>query len=501
MVGNSSRQWVLRCGAVVLGCCIVGLLELSLRLGGFVASEDLTDPYVEFAGQRSLFEKDATAQFFQTATNRTNYFVRDRFPVVKTEGTFRIFCLGGSTVQGRPYSIETGFPKWLQLSLEARQPDRKWEVINCGGISYASYRLVPILRECLEHYEPDLIVLCTGQNEFLEGRTYSSLLNPRSIFVGAESWLGQWHLTRLMRQGIATIRKPATEIEINSVRPILSEEVDALLDYRGGLEAYERDTDWRAGVLRHFENNLRRMALLCRSQGVPLLLLSPPVNLRDTPPFKSEHRAGMTANERTKWDEIIERARGYYSSDPKQAIVWLRRALSLDNEYADTYFALGTMYELLGRRTEARRAFLVAKEQDVSPLRMLESQREILERVAQKYRVPLVDLHEFLETKSDFASLGDEWLVDHVHPSMTGHREIGSLLARVMSDEGWAGRPVVGWEERRDRAFEVQLNSLPEIYFLHGKQRLENLLLWTRSRTDGPLWEGRRSTPVSSTVE
>ena len=149
----------------------MGLLELGLRLGGFVASEDLTDPYVEFAGQRSLFEKDATAEFFQTATNRTNYFVRDRFPVVKTEGTFRIFCLGGSTVQGRPYAIETAFPKWLQLSLEVRQPDRKWEVINCGGISYASYRLVPILRECLEHYEPDLIVLCTGQNEFLEDRT------------------------------------------------------------------------------------------------------------------------------------------------------------------------------------------------------------------------------------------------------------------------------------------------------------------------------------------
>ena len=31
----------------------------------------------------------------------------------------------------------------LELSLRAARPEREWDVINCGGVSYASYRLVP----------------------------------------------------------------------------------------------------------------------------------------------------------------------------------------------------------------------------------------------------------------------------------------------------------------------------------------------------------------------
>ena len=50
-------------------------------------------------------------------------------------------------------------------------------MINCGGVSYASYRLGPILDEVLG-YEPDLIMLYTGHNEFLEARTYPRLIEP-----------------------------------------------------------------------------------------------------------------------------------------------------------------------------------------------------------------------------------------------------------------------------------------------------------------------------------
>jgi hypothetical protein len=55
----------------------------------------------------------------------------------------------------------------LELELQATQPDRTWEVINCGGVSYGSWRLVAVLKEVLQ-YAPDLIILATGENEFLE---------------------------------------------------------------------------------------------------------------------------------------------------------------------------------------------------------------------------------------------------------------------------------------------------------------------------------------------
>ena len=78
---------------------------------------------------------------------------------------------------GRPYTVETAFSSWLQLFLQYADPSKKWEVVNCGGVSYASYRLVPILEEVLENYTPDLVILYTGQNEFLEDRTYAHLKN------------------------------------------------------------------------------------------------------------------------------------------------------------------------------------------------------------------------------------------------------------------------------------------------------------------------------------
>ena len=94
----------------------------------------------------------------------------------KSRDEFRIFCLGGSTVQGRPYANETSFTTWLELSLQAADPRRQWQVVNCGGVSYASYRLLPIMKETLQ-YEPDLYIIYTGQNEFLEERTYGEIVD------------------------------------------------------------------------------------------------------------------------------------------------------------------------------------------------------------------------------------------------------------------------------------------------------------------------------------
>src|SRR5690606_6623553 len=118
-----------------------------------------------------LFVANPETGNYEIPEARQVYFRPESFPIRKGLGEYRIFCLGGSTVQGRPYSVETSFTTWLEISLHAADPSRKWNVVNCGGVSYASYRLAPILEEVLR-YEPDMIVLCTGHNEFLEDRTY-----------------------------------------------------------------------------------------------------------------------------------------------------------------------------------------------------------------------------------------------------------------------------------------------------------------------------------------
>jgi hypothetical protein len=148
---------------------LLALLELTLRLAVPSPPVNIEDPFVSFHRLSPLFAADPTGTRFETAEERLTAFCPQSFAAEKKPETLRIFCLGGSTVQGRPYSIQTSFTTWLELNLRAARTGADSEVINCGGISYASYRLVPIMRELLE-YEPDLFIIYTGHNEFLEDR-------------------------------------------------------------------------------------------------------------------------------------------------------------------------------------------------------------------------------------------------------------------------------------------------------------------------------------------
>jgi len=151
--------------AVVLSPLV--FVELVLRFLVSPLPIDRTDPYVSFHSLSPLFVLDSTGERFETAPERLEYFYPQSFPAKKGTKTFRIFCLGGSTVQGRPYAVETSFTTWLKLNIDASRSERAYEVVNCGGVSYASYRLVPVMQELLK-YEPDLFIIYSGHNEFLE---------------------------------------------------------------------------------------------------------------------------------------------------------------------------------------------------------------------------------------------------------------------------------------------------------------------------------------------
>ncbi|MGB7933707.1 MAG: SGNH/GDSL hydrolase family protein [Gammaproteobacteria bacterium] len=91
------------------------------------------------------------------------------FPVDKPANTYRAFALGGSTTEGQPYGNPGSFPFWFEQELRHRHPDRNIEVINIGIRGFGSSRVLQILREAV-HYDPNLIVVYTGQNEFRDAR-------------------------------------------------------------------------------------------------------------------------------------------------------------------------------------------------------------------------------------------------------------------------------------------------------------------------------------------
>jgi lysophospholipase L1-like esterase len=477
--------WLFRVVAVGLGLSVFPLFEALCIALGWGQPNVYDDPFVGFSAVQPLFVRDDEGTRYRIPLSRRKFFAPESFPVDKSPGTFRIFVLGGSTVQGHPYSNETSFTTWLQLALSAADPDRQWEVVNCGGVSYASYRLVPILQECL-NYEPDLFIVCTGHNEFLEDRTYAHV--KRGPLVG-QTWLTRRRTFVLLQEGVRRLAGRSTTTAPDD-RPVLPADADALLDYYDGLKAYHYDPAWHAGVIEHFEHNLRRMFALADAASVPVIAIREASNLADCPPFKSEHRLGLAAEQLAAWDERFQEAQLLYRTDVPRAVALLEEALRIDDQYAAAHYELGQCLETLGRYDAARTAYLQARDVDVCPLRMISPLEERLASVCRDANVPLLDAHALLESRTARGILGFPWVCDHVHPSFEGHQIIADALVERMAQQGLV-RPRSDWRDAAHAAYRAHFASLDEMYFLRGQRTLNSVIRWTEGRAGGPPIETR----------
>ena len=117
--GCKLRAILFRLGAILMGLLFLALVELTVRLAVPSPPVNIEDPFVSFHRLSPLFTADATGTRFETARERLTAFCPQSFAAEKKPQTLRIFCLGGSTVQGRPYSVQTSFTTWLELNLRA----------------------------------------------------------------------------------------------------------------------------------------------------------------------------------------------------------------------------------------------------------------------------------------------------------------------------------------------------------------------------------------------
>ncbi|UCD53496.1 MAG: hypothetical protein JSW27_12745 [Phycisphaerales bacterium] len=464
----------LAAAAVALSPLAAGELVLRLCVAAPPARPD--DPYVSFSDLPPLFVLDPNGSRFETAATRLTAFRPQTFPANKNTRTFRIFCLGGSTVQGRPYSVETSFTTWLQLNLKAAQPETNWEVINCGGISYATYRLVPIMRELLAH-QPDLFVIYAGHNEFLEDRTYADIrevphvlirLHRAMLSLRSYALADRWLARRQRRRRRAT-------------PTVMSAEVQTKLDLAEGLESYQRDPVWRRNVIAHFRHDLAAMTRMAQDTGIPVILVNPVVNLKDCPPFKSEFRTDLSEHDRQQLRDLWDRARALEWTDIHDKIDLFEQAVALDSRHARLLFLIGTCYEHIGQWAEAKQWFVRAKDEDICPLRILEPMRDVIRDVAIQHGLPLVDIQAMIEARTDDGIPGDQWLLDHVHPTISGHQFIADALCRAMAELNLVRLPE-HWESARRQSWQSHLASLNDAYYAQGLARLKRVRDWSRGR-------------------
>lgn len=458
--------------ALLLGLAPFVLLELSLRLLGVEADAASTDLHDGFDDDARLFQPDG--DLLTTDIGRERFFARQSFAAEKPADEFRIFVLGGSTVQGRPYLPDTSFGHWLgeELNLVGR---KNYRVINCGGISYASFRLRPLVEEVLT-YDPDLIVVATGHNEFLEDRTYAALKSRSSVRMWVENSARSLRTVMLLRRltGGAARVEPTTETQ-SSPR-----EIQTRLDDPSGYASYQRDDAWQDSVVTQFADSVQLMTQACRDAQVPLVLVKLGANLRDCPPFKSEHDADLTVENQQQWQALFDEATALDDADPAGAIALYQQALELDEQFALLHFRLGRCCDRTGDHKAAARHYQQAVDRDVCPLRMTTRLHERLTDIATTQQVPLVDAEAAVRHSAPEGICGFESYIDHVHPTIAAHQLIGHVIAEQLVADGQVPATSIATQRQRRRMYGEIMTALGDIYFSNGRRRIGWLEGWAQ---------------------
>ena len=92
------------------------------------------------------------------------------FQKPKPEGMLRIACLGDSVTFG---TMEGAYPEMLEQIFKLIQTGHAFQVYNFGVPGYSSWQGKRLLKEVIDQYHPDLVVIFYGWNDLWLARGFS----------------------------------------------------------------------------------------------------------------------------------------------------------------------------------------------------------------------------------------------------------------------------------------------------------------------------------------
>ena len=112
-------------------------------------------------------------QYFQTININSHGFRGAEFSQIKSDDTYRIFIVGGSTAFGTgSTSDSTTIPGFLQDKFDTNPLPKKIEVINAGISGLFSGTEVGLIKQQILDFEPDMLVIYDGWNDV--GKKYEN---------------------------------------------------------------------------------------------------------------------------------------------------------------------------------------------------------------------------------------------------------------------------------------------------------------------------------------
>jgi tetratricopeptide (TPR) repeat protein/lysophospholipase L1-like esterase len=402
---------------VILPYLVLALLELALRL--FSVGDDL-----------SLFIPSSDSKYYEI--NRLvgkRYFTKyehttplsEKFLKEKPANGYRIFVLGESSVQGFPYDANIAFTRILQRRLQDIFPNRIIEVVNLGLSAVNSYTLLDFTDELL-HQKPDVVLIYTGHNEYYGAFGVASMENG-----SIPQWLKKLHLRiihvrtyQLLQKGIGSIFK--------LMHPTTKDEAKAtLMEKIVGKNLIPYNSEMYLEGLAQFSDNMTHLIKKLKEAQVPVIISDLVSNVRDLPPFRSL-RYGM-----------YPRADSLYSN---------AKRLEADHLF-----------------DKAKEEYIRAKDFDVIRFRASEDINKIISNLADSLGIYHISLKSLFEEYSPQGIIGNNLMIDHLHPNVDGYFLMAEGFLHALRDHGmienhWDSSRVRPWAYYRHNWGFTELDSM-----------------------------------------
>ena len=348
------------------------------------------------------------------------------FAIDKAPGVLRVFVLGGSAAYGYPLTEEFGFTGYLRRALSGALPGG-YEIVNVAGMSYGSHRVLDILEEVLT-YDPDLVVVYSGNNEYIEHNVLPPPRERTSAMSRVRDVVRHLSSYRLLRLGI---QRAAPGVLAGPV----GEDITDLRARPVSRGRAERSVENDREILANYRHNLQAMASMLERKKVAAVFCTIPVNLSGWPPDRSPLPA-LPATVFREWETALRNAeKALLNEDGPVSLAMSRAALALSSDHAYTAYIAAQAELLAGGRLRALELFRLARDLDPRVLRALSPFNAVVRGLA-GVEVAVADLETAFERRSPGGLPGEDLFVDYVHLTRDGHRITAEELLPFVATAG-----------------------------------------------------------------
>jgi tetratricopeptide (TPR) repeat protein len=315
---------------------------------------------------------------------------------------------------GTPYQMAATAPSIIRKQLSHLYPSVEFEVINAGASAINSNVVLDLAQQFMD-YEPDLILLYLGHNEYYgpDGVGAGTLSKWFPSLIQFKYAIRDLYIIRALEQLFAK--------ENNEQRS------KTLMQAVSKGEFVQENSVEATWVTENYERNMRKLFQLCQERKVPLIVSDLTSNLL-FPPFASSNGGNPTV-----YDLRSVAITSMFEHDSlEQAYILLNSWLQQDSTDALSHFWIGKYKIAMHKHAEALLHLQKARDLDLLKFRAPTATIQALKRVCTEYSVPLLSTDSLFLSLSSNNITGKELFWEHLHPNGIGYYYLANSFLQAI---------------------------------------------------------------------